>query len=160
MPSLHSAMCTLEWMYGVRASHFYCPMEKDRDITKNSYHPPPKEILIEKVTSIMMPQIEEHGGPDSKPWEHTINYMIDHKPDVNWLIILVSIVNPDDEIFEPHYKYIRERKIIEPMFDNSDGLFSNMPMLTEKEIRRFNRIRIPREMRFELRKEKLEMKKQ
>ena len=86
--------------------------------------------------------------------------MIDHKPDVNWLIILVSLVNPDDEIFEPHYKYVRERKIIEPIFDNSDGLFTNMPMLTEKEIRRFNRIRIPREMRFELRKEKLEMKKQ
>ena len=86
--------------------------------------------------------------------------MIDHLPDVNWLIIWISLVNPDDEIFEPQYKYVRERNIVEPIFDNSDGFFSSMAMLTEKEIRKNNRIRLPKEMRFELRKERLKLKKQ
>ena len=69
-------------------------------------------------------------------------------------------MHPDDEIFEAHYKYIRERNVIEANFDNSDGFWTSMATLSEKEIRRNNRIRLPKETRFELRKERLEMKKQ
>ena len=69
-------------------------------------------------------------------------------------------MHPDDEIFESHYKYIRERNVIEATFDNSDGFWTSMATLSEKEIRRNNRIRLPKETRFELRRERLEMKKQ
>ncbi len=78
---------------------------------------------------------------------------------MEWLVILVGIVNPDDEVFETQYKYIRERNVIEVSYDNNDNFWTSMAPLSEKEIRRMNRIRMPKEMRLEFRKEKLAMKK-
>ena len=55
LPSMHSAMCTLEWMYGVRFGTYYCPQIKDRNFSKTCHHPPPKNILIEKLEAKFRP---------------------------------------------------------------------------------------------------------
>ena len=86
----------------------------------------------------------------------TLEYMIDHQPDVQWLVAMVGIWAPDDEIFEPHYKFVRQRDVIDLELPNEDNFWTNMPPLTEKEIRRKNRVRIPIELRHELALKKLE----
>ena len=77
----------------------------------------------------------------------TLDYMQDHLPDVAWMIALLAIWNPDDEIFEFDYRYVRENDVIEAEFDNDADFFTSMPPLSEKDIRRKNRIRIPLKMR-------------
>ena len=62
--------------------------------------------------------------------------MIDHQPDVEFLVILIGIWSPNDEIFELNYKFVRERETVEAEFDNEDGFWSSMPQLTEKELRK------------------------
>ena len=86
---------------------------------------------------------------------NTLDYMTEHLPDVQWLVILLGIWAPDDEIFEPNYRFVRRRDLIELEFDNSDNFYTQMPPLTEREIRRQNRIRIPIELRNEIALKKL-----
>ena len=50
--------------------------------------------------------------------------MTGHLPDVQWLVILLAIWAPDDEIFEPNYKFVRQRDIIELDFDDTDNFYS------------------------------------
>ena len=69
--------------------------------------------------------------------------MENHQPDVAWLVTLLGIWSPDDEIFELNYKYVKQRDVIEAEFDDEDGFYSSMPPLTEKQLRKTNRIRIP-----------------
>ena len=78
MPSLHSGLCTLDWMGGVRANIFYCPKNTDRNLQKNCFHPPPKDVLLKKINDVMRPQINDHGGDESIPWKNTLDYMQDH----------------------------------------------------------------------------------
>jgi len=82
--------------------------------------------------------------------------MTDHHPDVKWLVDLLAIWAPHDEIFEPNYRFVRQRDVIELELPNEDNFWTNMPQLTEKEIRRQNRVRIPIELRHELALKKLE----
>ena len=89
----------------------------------------------------------------------TLEYMTDHQPDVKWLVELLAIWSPNDEIFEPNYRFVRQREVIELELPNEDNFWTNMPPLTEKEIRRQNRVRIPIELRHELALKKLELKK-
>ena len=58
---------------------------------------------------------------------NTLNYMIDHQPDVEFLVILMGIWSPNDEIFELNYKFVREKETVEAEFDNEDGFWSSMP---------------------------------
>ena len=39
--------------------------------------------------------------------------MTDHVPDVAWLLIMLGIWAPADEIFEPQYKFVKKKNIIE-----------------------------------------------
>ena len=39
--------------------------------------------------------------------KNTLDYMENHQPDVAWLVTLLGIWSPDDEIFELNYKYVK-----------------------------------------------------
>ena len=72
-------------------------------------------------------------------------------PDVAWLLKVVSKFCPDDEIFKKNYKYVKPKPIaLVPNFSNDDGLFNDLPLLTEGEIRKTNRLRVPKATRIEL----------
>ena len=82
---------------------------------------------------------------------NTLEYLNTHLPDVDWLIILLGIWAPNDEIFNINFKYIKQRDVIEAEFPNEDGFWDMMMApLSEKEIRKQNRIRIPKELRYEV----------
>ena len=107
MPSVHSALCTLDWMFGIRSKRYYCPMVKDQNLAKRCFYPPPKAELMRKLENALRPLINNHRGNESEPYENTLDYMQDHLPDVEWLINVLAIWAPDDEIFEPKYKYVK-----------------------------------------------------
>ena len=49
MPSVHSNLCTLEWMYAVRAGHCYCPKDTDINRAKKCYDPFSIKDMISKL---------------------------------------------------------------------------------------------------------------
>ena len=86
--------------------------------------------------------------------------MEDHMPDTAWLLTLLGIFCPDDEIFAKSYRYVPQKKsTLEITFDNSDAFYENLPPLTEKEIRSTNRIRLSQDQRNQLMLNRLEERK-
>ena len=80
---------------------------------------------------------------------------------VDWYIVLLSYFKGDDEIFHKNYRYVREVEVpLEPTINNSDGLFTNLPLLTEQEIRGSNRMRLPKELNLQTKLAKLDHRQQ
>lgn len=78
-----------------------------------------------------------------------------------WYVALLSYFNPEDEIFSKSYKYVRQRDVpLEPIISNSDGLFDNLPPLTEQQMRSTNRMRMPKELNLHVKMDKLVRRQQ
>ena len=79
------------------------------------------------------------------------------RANVEWYVALIAYFNPNDEIFDKAYRYVRQREVpLEPMIGNHDNLFDNLPPLTEKEMRSTNRMRMPKELNLHVKMQKLE----
>ena len=64
----------------------------------------------------------------------------------DWYVTLISIWNPECEIFRKDFVYVRERELaVEPLIDNLDGLYDGLPLIDEKIMRKTNRMRLPKE---------------
>ena len=76
-------------------------------------------------------------------------------PDSAWLIDVISVFNPSDEIFNPNYYFFPTKPdVVIRTFDNSDGLLIGAMPLSCKEIRKTNRMRMPREEKLALKLER------
>ena len=78
-------------------------------------------------------------------------------PNSQWIVTLLGIFKPEDEIFEKSFKYVKPMKDVpvEAMLDNKDGFFQNLPALPEHLIRKQNRLRLPKKLRNDLKWAKL-----
>ena len=58
------------------------------------------------------------------------------------MVEVLAILNPKDEIFKKSYMYVRPKETskIEPVMNNTDGLYDNLPMLSESALRKTNRL--------------------
>ena len=70
-------------------------------------------------------------------------------PDAEWLVELLALWKPADEIFQKNYVYVRPRPATAMTvdLDNSDGFFENLPRLSAKEIKMTRRMRVPKRIR-------------
>ena len=78
--------------------------------------------------------------------EKLITALKEKSADIDFYVTLLSIWNPEDEIFAKNYRFIRE-KVIEPFpdFDNDDNLWDNLPELSEQQMRKTKRMRLPKD---------------
>ena len=53
MPSVNCALCSLEWMQAVRAGECYCPKSTDVKAWKKCFSPPTRQILMDKLKSVL-----------------------------------------------------------------------------------------------------------
>ena len=75
---------------------------------------------------------------------------------MQFLLTLLNIWAPEWEGFTKGYVYRRPREDpIEPEVDNSDQLYDQLPMLSLKELRKSNRMRLPKSERLELKMAKI-----
>ena len=149
LPSKHSAVCTSDWMLAVRNLQVFCPSKKENFTIKKSFAPPPREVLMKKLEQAVV-ELEATGNiPEEEvPKIHRlIGTLRLRTANQEWYMIALSFFNPDDEIFGKSYKYQRERDVpLEPVIGNDDGLFTDLPLLSEREVRKTNRMRMPKEM--------------
>ena len=82
-------------------------------------------------------------------------------PDAAWLIDVLGVMTPNDEIFTKSYVWTKpqESRPPETTFDNVDGLFDGLPRLSEKELRKTNRMQRPKAERQRIALLKLERQK-
>ena len=53
-------------------------------------------------------------------------------PDADWLVLMMGRWCPEDEIFDKSYKFVRRKpEQYEAMFDNTNGVYDDLPPLTE-----------------------------
>ena len=84
-------------------------------------------------------------------------------PDNEWLLTVLShIQGKECVVFQKDYKYVKpvsENQKPDIMFDNFDGLFDDLPDLDERQIRRTNQFRVPKQVKMMQQQEYL-LKKQ
>ena len=92
--------------------------------------------------------------------ERLLNELTRRSAETKWPILLMSIWAPNDEIFKKDYVWVNPKAIpIEYQYDNDDRLFDDLPRLSDKDIRRHNRLRIPKEDRIRLKLKKLALRR-
>ena len=81
--------------------------------------------------------------------------------DVAFYLTLLAIWNPEWEGFNKDFVF-RKPEIMQfqPMVDNSDCLYENLPELPDRELKRTRRMRIPKDQRLELQMTKLKLAEQ
>ena len=112
LPSCNSALCSLEWMEGVRAGVFFCLKREHVRSDLRCYSNPPKSDLLQMLNDGIRPHIAagEYDVMETRPVENLLDVMALHQPDVAWLILLMGKFCPDSIIFSKSYKYVRPQK--------------------------------------------------
>ena len=116
-------------MRKARKRIYYIPMKSDTAGIPECYSWPDKKLLIKKVTEFYLskpaPQNEEEQAFYGMV-KRTIALMHKNPPNTGWLLKLVGMWIPEDEIFKKSYKYVRP-KLVEDEEDeylsNEDGFF-------------------------------------
>ena len=71
--------------------------------------------------------------------------------DTAFLVQVLHLVNPNDEIFARDYLYVKPIKEATlanfPLIDNSDGFFDNLPLLKNKGPRSHHQLRLTKKQR-------------
>jgi hypothetical protein len=83
-------MATEAYLIGVMDRTYYCPRAEEIRI-RMCPRPPDKSVLLEKFTKLMHEKGLKSGLVEGK-W-----------PDKQWLIAIISTLNPEDEIFKKDY---------------------------------------------------------
>ena len=153
LPSVASAVCTLEFLDRVRDGVIYAPHHVDINSALQCYSLPTKDVLFAKLIAAFEAQ---HAKGNLTPRrqiqiENLVTALKARQADAAWYVALLGIYAPDDEVFHKSYQFKRSVKVpIEVTFDNKDGLFNDLPLLHEHQVRSSNRLRLPKEKSLEL----------
>ena len=105
------------------------------NVAKQCYNPPPKSQLLDKLIPALLSHITGQNAPSMErivAIKGLIVALKKRESDRQWLIDLLAIYKPSDEIFKKSYKYVRPREDVEILLDNEDGFFDDLPELDEK----------------------------
>ena len=141
----------------VREGYIWCPRE---DIPRRrSYAPPPRVVILKKLETRVKQLVRDNELAEDKvkPICRLLTSLRKRSADTTWLVSILGVFSPDDEIFAKNYKYQRPRaEQATIMVDNADGLINGLPMLEEKELRSCNRLRMPKTSALNLKIKRME----
>ena len=102
LPKFKSTMITEEYIRSVITGRTYCPKFQEIKILPCP-RSPTVDVLLKKLHSICNHNNISHTGVDDM-----------HLPDKNWLLNVISTLNPGDEIFNKNYlPPVKETKLSE-----------------------------------------------
>lgn len=110
MPSVNSPICTMPWMTKVRFAEIYCPKQDQIDPNVQCFSNPTKEILYEKVFAALKSHLRMRNKytPKQKDALKALGVSMEEKqPNVKWLVDVLGVLSPKDEIFAKSYRYVR-----------------------------------------------------
>ena len=158
-PSKSSAVCTMAFMRAVRKGTVYCPKRAELQVQHQCFNPPPRDILLrDKLLPALQSFITSRPRPKKErilAIKGLVVALEKREANAQWLIDLIAIFKPEDEIFERGYKYVKPREELDLYLDNEDGFFDNLAPLNEQYIRKHNRLQMPKKERANLRLRKV-----
>ena len=163
MPSLHSSLCTIEFMNAVRNGEIYCPKSNQSLVAPKCFSPPPIAVLMEKCF-VFLQNLLASNNYDQKVLQQCFNLYDEMKkrpPNAAWLVLVYAQWVPEDEIFQKSYRYVRKKKssqVIE--INNADNFFDDLPQLTDAEIKKSNRLMLPKKARVAMKLDAIQKRKQ
>ena len=163
LPSYNSPIITMDWLSKVRFEEIWCPKRSQLRKEVACYSYPSKDILYEKIYAGLKKEMRRHGlTPKQKDAIAGLGFSLSARaPNVEWMVDVLAILNPKDEIFKKSYMYVRPKETskIEPVMNNTDGLYDNLPPLSESALRKTNRLQMPKVEREKIAQRKLERAK-
>ena len=153
LPSVSSALCTLEFLDNVREGIVYCPHHRDLNSSLQCYSIPTKDILFKKLIAAFEAQYAAGRLTPRRSIqiENLVEAIKLRQADSSFYVACLSIYAPNDEVFHKSYQFKKPSKLHQEVhFNNQDSLFDNLPALSEQQIRSSNRLRVPKEKSLEL----------
>ena len=132
LPAKKQSLCTLDFMQRVRAGEIFCPRASHVKVPPVCVTPPPKAVLIDKIATASTVRAER--GEDVKALDLLLERLYKKKSaDTPFLVLVLHLVDPADEIFARDYVYQRPQQVkpqvAMPVMDNSDGFYNGLPKL-------------------------------
>lgn len=152
MPKLSSRICTMKFMEKGRKGFFFIPKKEQCANVPECYSWPSKEFLISKLQkSTSAFNTETSDQAQLEAFKRTVALMKKREPDTEWLLVLVGMLYPGDEIFTKSYKWKKPKPVVESddedYLSNEDGFYDNLPQLDDKTIKKTNRMAISKRAR-------------
>ena len=145
----------MDFLYKVRKGIIYCPKTTDDTHGRVCYSVPPKAVLLEKlIITFTNLHSSNQMSPQLVPQvDNLMKALQEREANSEWYCTLLAIFDPDNEIFAKSWRYIRPKLVPEAqvVFENDDDLFTDLPPLTEKEVRSTKRLRVPKEQKAAIR---------
>lgn len=132
MPDAKSKASTLYWMYDIYRGQAWCPKQHEIN-SKQLANPPRKDVLVRIFKSVVeraltgMAQTHRHL---QKPMKTTVEHIESHPADVSWLVNIIGLVDPQNEIFEKGYLPPKKEKpkAQEVSIEAVTGFFDGLPI--------------------------------
>lgn len=111
MPKLNSRICTMKFMIKAKKGYFFIPMRSDTRDVPECFSWPSKEFLIAKLQKFLLGCSAETEDEIARlaMYKRTVALMKKREPDTEWLLVLVGMFLPHDEIFNKSYKWQRPK---------------------------------------------------
>ena len=111
MPKLSSRICTMKFMRKAKEKYFFIPTKADTRDVPECYSWPSKEFLINKLQKFVLSlkPLNEQELAELIVYKRTVALMKKREPDTEWLLKLVGMWMPNDEIFSRSYKWQRPK---------------------------------------------------
>ena len=116
LPDEKQSLCSLEFMEKVRAGVIFCPRVENVKCPPVCRTPPPKAILVDKI-DIACAELYKRGE-DTSALERLLERMIPpakKQADTAFLVQVLHLANPADEVFARDYVYVRPQPIQAPI---------------------------------------------
>ena len=122
LPKRSSSAINELMLFNVLQGNYWCPKYKDVRMLP-SVKPPLKEVLMSKIDTICRQKNFNIAWIDSQ-----------HMPNKEWMISVISTLNPEDEIFKKDYVAPPVRKRLRDIetIVLPNELFENLPKSTSK----------------------------
>ena len=155
LPSITSAIVNRTYLDAIRKGQYYCPHVSYNILPLRCPNPPPKMELLKIWKKAVYEKVVEEPAKEEL-WNMmlaTITLIEEEGklPNNDWLLtVLAHIEGKDCVVFKKDYKYVKpvsENQKPDILFDNFDGLFDDLPDLDEKQIRRTNQFRVPKQVK-------------
>ena len=137
MPSMKCSLCTIDFMFEVKAGKIYCPKIKDLKGRKACPDPPDIKTLINFISAaVMKHEANQSLANFEKVQLSALLERLDKKQcNKEWLIDVLWCLDESHPIFEKNYVYRRPKdNHVEFMqlIPNENNFFDGLPELTRE----------------------------
>ena len=118
LPSASSALVNLDFLYAIRDGKVYCLRTEHCTNLKKCFSLPPKSVLQEKLEAFAetVPQNTDH----LRTVKRLLTTMKKKPADREWMVKLLAVWCPDDEIFNKDYVWRRPKKPVSTQIEYSN----------------------------------------